>query len=180
MKHLVRSTLYGGKVRRFNESLQLKELEDLMDFAKNCLAYLLDEGFELELVDRYGREPNDPSFDQGMLSRHYAPEYFWIDLYGPSITQPDEYGAVPNDRSYTWNQIKDYYIPFLQLLKTRYVLVDHERSYKGDLVYFKILEGADVDVDVAFKEFKLDEVIDDKITLDSMFSVSVKVSSKKI
>ena len=42
MKHL----------RRFNESLQLKELEDLMDFSENCLAYLLDEGFELELVDR--------------------------------------------------------------------------------------------------------------------------------
>ena len=159
MKHL----------RKFNESLQLKELEDLMDFAKNCLAYLLDEGFELELVDRYGREPNDPSYE-------IDSEYFWIDLYGPSITQPDIYGAVPNDRSYSWNQIKDYYIPFLQLLKARYILVDDERSYKGDLVYFK--EGADVDV--AFKEFKLDEVIDDKITLDSMFSVSIKVSSKKI
>jgi hypothetical protein len=161
MKHL----------KRFNESLQLKELEDLMDFAENCLAYLLDEGFELELVDRYGREPNDPSFDQDT-------EYYWIDLYGPFITQPDEYGAVPNDRSYSWNQIKDYYIPFLQLLKARYILVDDERSHKGDKVYFKIAEGADVDV--AFKEFKLDEVIDDKITLDSMFSVSVKVSSKKI
>lgn len=160
MKHL----------RRFNESLQLKELEDLMDFSENCLAYLLDEGFELELVDRYGREPNDPSYDEDT-------EYFWIDLYGPSITQPDEYGAVPNDRSYSWNQIKDYYIPFLKLINARYVLVDPERSYKGDMVYFKLLEGADVDV--AFKEFKLDEVIDDKITLDSIFSVSIKVSSKK-
>ena len=170
MKHL----------KRFNESLQLKELEDLMDFAENCLAYLLDEGFELELVDRYGREPNDPSFDQGMLSRHYAPEYYWIDLYGPFITQPDEYGAVPNDRSYSWDQIKDYYIPFLKLINARYVLVDTEnqRSYKGDVVYFKLQEGADVDV--AFKEFKLDDVIDDKITLDSIFSVSIKVSSKKI
>lgn len=102
---------------------------------------------------------------------------FWIDLYGPSITQPDEYGAVPNDRSYSWDQIKDYYIPFLKLMNSRYVLVDHERSYKGDVVYFKLLEGADVDV--AFKEFKLDDVIDDKITLDSIFSVSIKVSSKK-
>lgn len=161
MKHL----------KRFNENLRLKELEDLMDFSENCLVYLLDEGFELELVDRYGREPNDPSFDGDT-------EYFWIDLYGPSITQPDEYGAVPNDRSYSWNQIKDYYIPFLKLINARYVLVDHERSYKGDVVYFKLQEGADVDV--AFKEFKLDEVIDDKITLDSIFSVSIKVSSKKI
>jgi hypothetical protein len=47
-----------------------------------------------------------------------------------------------------------------------------------DLVYFKISEGADLDV--AFKEFKLDDVIDDKITLASALSVSIKVSSKKI
>jgi len=161
MKHL----------RRFNEVLSSNEYDELKDFSESCLAYLLDEGFELEIGDRYGREPNDPSFEEDT-------EYFWIDLYGPFITRPDEYGAVPNDRSYSWYQIKDYYIPFLQLLKTRYVLVDHERSYKGNLVYFKILEGADVDV--AFKEFKLDEVIDDKITLDSIFSVSVKVSSKRI
>jgi hypothetical protein len=170
MKHLVRSTLYGGKVRRFNEGLSSNEFDELKDFSESCLAYLLDEGFELELVDRYGRDSNDPSYE-------IDSDYFWIDLYGPFITQPDMYGAVPNDRSYSWNQIKDYYIPFLQLLKARYVLVDDERSYKGDVVYFKILEGADVDT--AFKEFKLDEVIGDKITLDSMFSVSIKVSSKK-
>ena len=158
MKHL----------RRYNEGLSFNEYDDLKEFCENCLAYLLDEGFELELVDRYGREPNDPSYDEDT-------EYFWVDLYGPSIT--DEYGAVPNE-SYSWDQIKDYYIPFLKLMNVRYVLVDHERSYKGDMVYFKILEGADVDV--AFKEFKLDDVIDDKITLDSIFSVSIKVSSKKI
>lgn len=161
MKHL----------RKFNEGLSSNEFNELKEFCENCFAYLLDEGFELELVDRYGREPNDPSFDEDT-------EYFWIDLYGPFITRPDEYGAVPNDRSYSWDQIKDYYIPFLKLINSRYVLVDHERSYKGDVVYFKLQEGADVDV--AFKEFKLDDVIDDKITLDSIFSVSIKVSSKKI
>ena len=155
-------------LRRFNESLQLKELEDLMDFSENCLAYLLDEGFELEFVDRYGREPNDPSYDEDT-------EYFWIDLYGP-WGDPDRYGDQTK-AGFSWNQIKDYYIPFLKLINARYILVDHERSYKGDLVYFKLQEG--VDVDVAFKEFKLDEVIDDKIKLDSILSVSIKVSSKK-
>lgn len=40
--------------------------------------------------------------------------------------------------------------------------------YKGDVFYF--LEGA---IDVAFKNFKLDEVI------DNIFSVSIKVSGKK-
>ena len=158
-------------LRKFNEGLSSNEYDELREFCENCLAYLLDEDFELELVDRYGRDKMfDPSFDEDT-------EYFWIDLYGPVITQPDEYGAVPNDRSYSWDQIKDYYIPFLKLINARYVLVDHERSYKGDVVYFKLQEGADVDV--AFKEFKLDDVIDDRIKLDSIFSVSIKVSSKK-
>lgn len=159
MKHL----------RKFNEGLSSNEFDELKEFSENCFAYLLDEGFELELVDRYGREPNDPSYDEDT-------EYFWVDLYGPSITQPDEYGAVPKDRSYSWDQIKDYYIPFLKLINARYVFF-FEKGHKGDLVYFKLQEGADVDV--AFKEFKLDEVIDDKIKLDSILSVSIKVSSKK-
>jgi hypothetical protein len=156
-------------LRRFNEGLSSNEYDEFKDFAENCLAYLLDEGFELELVDRYGREPNDPSFDEDT-------EYYWIDLYGP-WGAPDVYGEQTK-ASFSWNEVKDYYIPFLKLINARYVLVDHERSYKGDMVYFKIAEGADVDV--AFKEFKLDDVIDDKITLDSIFSVSIKVSSKKI
>jgi hypothetical protein len=159
MKHL----------RKFNEGLSSNEYDELKEFSESCLAYLLDEDFELELVDRYGREPNDPSYDEDT-------EYFWIDLYGP-WGDPDRYGDQTK-AGFSWDQIKDYYIPFLKLISARYVLVDDERSYKGDLVYFKISEGADLDV--AFKEFKLDDVIDDKITLASALSISIKVSSKKI
>lgn len=121
----------------------------------------MDEGFGLELVDRNGRESNDPSFDQDA-------EYFWVDLYGR--LQPDIYGAVPNDSSYSWDQIKDYYIPFLKLVQKRYTLTDS--SWNKDLVLFKIEHGA-------FKRFEVEDVIDDKITSDSIYSVSIKVSSKK-
>ena len=61
MKHL----------RKFNEGLSSNEFNELKEFCENCLAYLLDEGFELELVDRNGRESNDPSFDEDA-------EYFCI------------------------------------------------------------------------------------------------------
>jgi len=159
MKHL----------RKFNEGLSSNEFNELKEFCENCFAYLLDEGFELELVDRNGRESNDPSFDEDA-------EYFWVDLYGPVITQPDIYGAVPNDSSYSWNQIKDYYIPFLKLVQKRYTLTDGD--WNKDLVLFKIEQGADVET--AFKRFEVEDVIDDKITSDSIYSVSIKVSSKKI
>jgi hypothetical protein len=160
MKHL----------RRFNESLSSNEYDELKEFCENCLAYLLDEGFELELVDRYGRESNDSSYE-------IDSDYSWIDLYGP-WGEPDVHGEQTK-ASFSWNEVKDYYIPFIQLLKTRYVLVDSEGEAGDleDLVYFKIAEGADVDV--AFRNFTIEDVIDDKITLDSCFSVSIKVSSKK-
>ena len=150
MKHL----------RKFNEGLSFSEFNELKEFSENCLAYLLDEGFELELVDRNGRESNDPSFDEDA-------EYFWVDLYGPT-----ENGDTI---SYSWDQIKDYYIPFLKLVQKRYTLTDGD--WNKDLVLFKIEEGADVET--AFKRFEVEDVIDDKITSDSIYSVSIKVSSKK-
>ena len=150
MKHL----------RKFNEGLSSNEFNELKEFSENCFAYLLDEGFELELVDRNGRESNDPSFDEDA-------EYFWVDLYGPT-----ENGDTI---SYSWDQIKDYYIPFLKLVQKRYTLTDGD--WNKDLVLFKIEEGADVET--AFKRFEVEDVIDDKITSDSIYSVSIKVSSKK-
>ena len=150
MKHL----------KRFNEGLSSNEFNELKEFSENCFAYLLDEGFELELVDRNGRESNDPSFDEDA-------EYFWVDLYGPT-----ENGDTI---SYSWDQIKDYYIPFLKLVQKRYTLTDGD--WNKDLVLFKIEQGADVET--AFKRFEIEDVIDDKITSDSIYSVSIKVSSKK-
>ena len=150
MKHL----------KRFNEGLSSNEFNELKEFSENCFAYLLDEGFELELVDRNGRESNDPSFDEDA-------EYFWVDLYGPT-----ENGDTI---SYSWDQIKDYYIPFLKLVQKRYTLTDGD--WNKDLVLFKIEQGADVET--AFKRFEVEDVIDDKITSDSIYSVSIKVSSKK-
>ena len=158
MKHL----------RKFNEAqfgnsfktagLSSNEFNELREFSENCLAYLLDEGFELELVDRNGRESNDPSFDEDA-------KYFWVDLYGPT-----ENGDTI---SYSWDQIKDYYIPFLKLVQKRYTLRDGD--WNKDLVLFRRCR----DTKTAFKRFEIEDVIDDKITSDSIYSVSIKVSSKK-
>lgn len=158
-------------LKRFNEGLQLKEVEELMDFAENCLAFLLDEGFQLELVDRYSHDPNDPSFDENT-------EYYWIDLYGP-INDED------NTRNFSWDEVKDYYIPFISLINNRYRLV--EGSYKGDLLtYFKIQTGRRFD-EHSFFSFTAKEIMNDKVTIvkndfnsyeDNIFSISIKISGK--
>lgn len=156
-------------LKRFNECLQLKETEELMDFAENCLAFLLDEGFQLELVDRYGRDPNDPSFDEDT-------EYYWIDLYGP-INDED------NTRNFSWEEVKDYYIPFISLIKNRYKLVDNEREYKGDRIYFKVQTGRRFD-EHSFFNFTVEEIMNDKVTIPNYFNshnifcISIKISGK--
>ena len=158
-------------LKRFNEGLQLKETEELMDFAENCLAFLLDEGFQLELVDRYGRNPNDPSFEEDT-------EYYWIDLYGPTNDED-------NTRNFSWEEVKDYYIPFISLIKNRYKLVDNEREYKGDLVYFKVQTGRRFD-EHSFFNFTVEEIMNDNVTIpksdfsyeDNIFCISIKIGGK--
>lgn len=86
-------------LKKFNEDLTQDEIKELTQFGQDCLAYLLDEGFEFD----YERSIGD---------------CWWFDLYGPQ----DEY---ENPIAYTWDQVKDYYIPFLHLLKARYKLVDN-------------------------------------------------------
>ena len=98
MKHLVQSTLYGVKVKRFNESLTE---QDLQDFCESSLAYLMDEGFTIKI---YGRET------QGDRTRGYIPQgQFNIFLQKNNAKE-----------FFKWDDINDYYIPFLQLLSNRY------------------------------------------------------------
>lgn len=106
MKHL----------KRFDESLQQDDLQELLDFVETSLAYLIDEGFEVGLDD----------------------DYLHLSLPGKS-----PYGANPNAISvkdpFNWNDIKDHFIPFLQLLSRRYELKhfgdrpsDYVILFKGD------------------------------------------------
>jgi len=88
MKHL----------KMFKESLdeddKLDYLFELRDFCDNSLAYLLDDGYEVDV------------FNDRLSITHIA-------LSLPGNNSSDEF---------YWNDIKDYYIPFLQLLSRRYNL----------------------------------------------------------
>jgi len=99
MKHLVRSTLYGGKVRRFYESSSGLDEQELQDFCEINLAYLLDDGMRI-IVDTYDK-------------------CICVDLSFRTINKPS--GGVK------WIAIKDHVIPFLIRLKSAYNLYDMER-----------------------------------------------------
>ena len=103
MKHLVQSTLYGVKVKRFNESLQPVEVDELKDFCETSLAYLLDDGYNVSVSMR----------DQ---VKYPDKQHIIVSLGLDGCGQFE---------TFDWNDIKDYYIPFLQMLVRRYELLSY-------------------------------------------------------
>ena len=99
MKHLVRSiakkshkvsTLYGVKVKRFNEDNNTEV--DLKDFCETNLAYLLDDNnFELSVDVIHGYDNGTRQIGNSQI-------------------------RLENDLGFKWDDIKDYFIPFLQQL----------------------------------------------------------------
>lgn len=151
MKHL----------RSFNESIDQDELKD---FVESCLAYLLDEGFNVFIP----RSSGDDSVA------------IWLAI-------SNQYSD--NSTSFTWGQIKDYYIPLLKLLSNRYDIIGFGepsrdgRSIDMDLrsqVRFRLHKGYNDD---AFRDFPLYTVANDNLFGSysyepSIYSVGIMIKEK--
>ena len=106
MKHL----------KKFNESLEPNDVEELKDFCENCLAYLLDDGYNVSVTSRdQVKYPDKP--------------YIIVSL---GLLEP---------RKFYWNDVKDYYIPFLQMLQRRYELLPYLDASAHIYVCFNTASG---------------------------------------
>jgi hypothetical protein len=97
-------------LKRFNESVDFEE--KLKDFCETHLAYLLDEGFEVVLLDL------DESYDSEI-----------------TVKREDK-------RTFTWNEVKDHIVPFIIHLNKEYELYkseDYQPPYVevGDIGYIQ-------------------------------------------
>ena len=112
MKHL----------KKFNESLQPVEVDELKDFCETYLAYLLDEGFVVDIKsahrDLYGNVITTSSLPAGVKVDYFM-TYIGM-AYTICLSIPKD--SYSNER-FNWSDIKDSFIPFLQLLSRRYKLV---------------------------------------------------------
>lgn len=147
MKHLVRSTLYGGKVKRFDESSGLDE-QELQEFCELNLAFLVDEGLKV-IVDKDGSTLNTTRI---VLS----------------------FRAIGGMR---WNEIKDHMIPFLIRLKREYDLKIFDwvsSSPEADIV-FQISMKWGNDTETYTDYLVSDRVIGDRIgrnwSKDSIYKI---------
>ena len=151
MKHL----------RKFNESIDRNELED---FVESCLAYLLDEGFNVFIP----RSSGDDSVA------------IWLAISNQYST---------NSTSFTWDQIKDHYIPLLKLLSNRYDIIGFGepsrdgRSIEMDStaqIRFRLQPEYSSD---AFRDFPLYKVMNDTLFGSysyepSLYSVGIMIKEK--
>lgn len=79
-------------LKSFNESMSK---EDLQDFCESALAYLIDEGFTINIYTHGDPRSGLPKGESNI----------WLQK---------------NKEFFKWDEVKDYYIPFLQLLSNRY------------------------------------------------------------
>jgi hypothetical protein len=142
MKHL----------KKFNESLQSDEVDELKDFCETSLAYLLDDGYNVSLSIR----------DQ---VKYPGRNHIIV-----SLGLPEENYAVGYQK-FNWNDVKDYYIPFLQMLQRRYELLPYLDDTAHIYVCFNTTSG--------LRYLSLDQVINDKTGLDyPIWGINIKIVDK--
>jgi hypothetical protein len=111
-------------------------LEEVKDFTEQSLAYLVDEGWEIDFN-------------------------IWHKGYSRCI-----HISIDNDEGTSWDLIKDKILPFLQLLERRYELEDLSHgSDKPYVLYDESMTGNCYSLQDLFEEEDLKYLIIDKISI---------------
>ena len=118
-------------------------LEEVKDFTEQSLAYLVDEGWELD-------------FNIWNTRKGYIP----VDSRCINISIEKNDGA-------SWDLLKDRILPFLQLLERRYELEDSSsnRSDKPYVIYDESMRGICYSLQDLFEEEDLKYLTIDKISI---------------
>ena len=128
-------------LKRFNESNISEGIEEVKDFCENTLAYLIDEGLEVNVQEYTSGFQN---IEQPLL----------ISI---SLGEPKH-----------WSEISDHMIPFLTLLKRKYTIVtskayNNERTKMIDQqIRFYLYLGKSGCGGYSNLSFTLDQVINNK------------------
>lgn len=116
--------------------------DEVKDFTEDCLAYLLDDGFE---VTTY------------RMAHDKRSAVIWIAKPGPRIGWNNKQTRI----GFEWDEVKDYYIPFVQLLAKKYQLARFEQI--GGVDYpVRFNYGPD---SPDLEDFTYEQIVDDNLFL---------------
>lgn len=161
-------------LKRYNESVEGSVETELRDFCETNLAYLIDEGFDLEITPQ-------------QLRKHIE--------YKIKIVDYDRFkeGERGYDQVYHhWDELKDHIIPFLKRLSDEYYIVNRyhlgNRFEHAVTFWVKSLKEYPANFNgVGAKDviYSLEDVLSDKWLLMNdkqmlIGDICIKVSEKRI
>jgi len=86
-------------IRKFNEDVIYRTpFKDVIQFCKNCLAFLIDEGFDVKV-------------EASIIDKHHKV----LILFGKNFTK-NYWGSWTTNEKFNYSDIKDDFIPFLEEL----------------------------------------------------------------
>lgn len=114
-------------LKLFNESIDTYK-EKIIEFCNDHLAYLIDIGFKIEVVDFY--------------------DSLYGVVYEINIHKEDSRGAT----KYDWVDVNDDIIPFLTMLDTKYHII------KTEITYLDLKNWSDIERELSIEEIEKDEI----------------------
>lgn len=143
MKHL----------KPFNENKENLQ-QELKDFCNNSLAYLLDDGYDIQVSLRDKVKYPEKQHILVTLGLRAEEATTWSNPW----------------EKYYWNDVKDYYIPFLQMLVRRYELLAYPTGYLA------------FNTEAGLFYLTLEQVINDEVSLVfeyRMWGINIQILDKK-
>jgi hypothetical protein len=134
MKHL----------RRFNESMNMEELQDFCD---TYLAYLLDEGYSIEV--------SDIGLGESIIILKKGKRLDNVLVDSPELL-------------FAWEEVNDQFIPFLHMLSKQYTIIGSIKFWSLNKKFDSKVERPFIDYD-----YSLPMVLEDRISLEEVVQINI-------
>jgi len=109
-------------LNKFNEGFgQHLDEQELREFCEMYLAYLIDEGFEIDISKER----------ENSITYYWKVKFFKLESKGDLAYSRMEYVK------FKWNSVKDHFIPFFKVLNNKYII---KRNY-GYTVALQMVNG---------------------------------------
>jgi hypothetical protein len=139
-------------LKKIFENDLYNDVDELMDFCQTNLAYLLDEGFEISIDERFCKLKDG---------------FYMISVEEPNTSRYNE------KATFNWSEIKDSFIPFMFLLNKSYKLRDLGNQAIGKCVMISYNEFEEI--------YSLDQILSDKVNSNKsnkISSIRIMINSK--
>lgn len=134
-------------LKKFNESISKEvTIEELEEFCDEYLAYLKDNGFEIDIFEPMG------------IFKKYTDKLNYITIK-----------IKKGFYEFYWSEIEDDFIPFFQMLITKYNLVNFYENFCVEITNTRNQD----------KYLTKDNIINDNLSSTQLHYVSIKINKKQ-